>query len=441
MAARRTKGKAASGIGRTTMDGSPARLRSRLLVFVSVLLACAGPEIREDCRFVHEHVPPPPMPPGFAKLDRVLRGRLMLGTAAVRELSERPRLRTRIKPLQSFYDSRNTVALRRLFAEDLLGRFCARLEVARTRAATGQTREAGVAYQGLLVASQVFQLNVALLQMAVYADEAGQPVVQIQQMALRPLIQLEPLLEASLADDPKRLAAEMPTGTERYNASVAGLDRWAADLKLGTERVKVARILWDTLLASAAAVEMAAVMAEAAVASSGPPAAMAAFTGTGGAAQLALNRAVVLEVAAALQKLIAAGALDHMVVAGLHAMASGASVPLNVSRLDPVEQLAEEGTGDGPKLSGLLQDAAKGKGDFGVGSATREQAEAAGRAWVGPQARIASDGKTLVCRDGLRVYRPPSYKPSLGKMQANFEQKLSPGGQPYSNAHLDIIEP
>jgi RHS repeat-associated protein len=96
---------------------------------------------------------------------------------------------------------------------------------------------------------------------------------------------------------------------------------------------------------------------------------------------------------------------------------------------------------DWPQLSGMLRDAAKGKGNFGVGSATREQAEASGRAWVGPNSRVASDGNTLVSRDGLRVFRPPSNKPRLGKTQANFEQKTSPDGRPFSNAHLDIIEP
>lgn len=52
---------------------------------------------------------------------------------------------------------------------------------------------------------------------------------------------------------------------------------------------------------------------------------------------------------------------------------------------------------------------------------------------------MASDGKTLVSADGLRTYRPPSFKPNLGKIQANFEQKVVSGGQPISNGHLDIM--
>jgi hypothetical protein len=66
-------------------------------------------------------------------------------------------------------------------------------------------------------------------------------------------------------------------------------------------------------------------------------------------------------------------------------------------------------------------------------------AEEAGKAWVGPGYKVASDGKTLVSSDGLRVYRPPSFKPRPGKWQANFEWKLQAGGSPFANGHLDIL--
>jgi RHS repeat-associated protein len=90
------------------------------------------------------------------------------------------------------------------------------------------------------------------------------------------------------------------------------------------------------------------------------------------------------------------------------------------------------------ELSGILRDAAAGKGNFGLGEATAQQASDLGKAWVGPNAKVASDGKTLVSADGRRVYRPPTFKPSLGKVQANFEQKAVRGGPPVSNGHLDI---
>src|SRR5258708_7026397 len=82
---------------------------------------------------------------------------------------------------------------------------------------------------------------------------------------------------------------------------------------------------------------------------------------------------------------------------------------------------AENATSDWAELSGVLREAAKGKGNFGLGSAAQEQAVAAGRGWVGDNATLASDGKTWVSQDGLRQFRPPSYKPNLDQWQANFE--------------------
>lgn len=97
--------------------------------------------------------------------------------------------------------------------------------------------------------------------------------------------------------------------------------------------------------------------------------------------------------------------------------------------------------GDWAALSGMLRGAASGKGNFGVGSATMEQAQAAGKAWVGEGATLASDGKTLVSADKLRQYRPPTFKPDLGRVQANLEWRPRPAGEWQGNAHVDIIMP
>ena len=90
----------------------------------------------------------------------------------------------------------------------------------------------------------------------------------------------------------------------------------------------------------------------------------------------------------------------------------------------------------------MLRDAAKGKGNFGIGAGTREQAEAMGKAWVGEGYKVSSDGKTLVSADGMRQYRPPSYKPNLDKVQANFERRFEgqTSKQWQGNAHLDITD-
>lgn len=92
--------------------------------------------------------------------------------------------------------------------------------------------------------------------------------------------------------------------------------------------------------------------------------------------------------------------------------------------------------------SGILRDAAKGKGNFGLGSATRAESNALGKAWVGKGATKSSNGKSLVSKDGSRMYRSPTYKPKLGKTQANFERRF-PGQtqrRPQANGHLDITD-
>jgi hypothetical protein len=92
------------------------------------------------------------------------------------------------------------------------------------------------------------------------------------------------------------------------------------------------------------------------------------------------------------------------------------------------------------KISGIVRDAARGKGNFGLGSGTVDEAMAAGKSWVGSGFKIASDGRTMISSDGLRQFRPPSFKPRLGKEQANFEWRNVNRGRWQGNGHLDIIK-
>jgi RHS repeat-associated protein len=90
---------------------------------------------------------------------------------------------------------------------------------------------------------------------------------------------------------------------------------------------------------------------------------------------------------------------------------------------------------------GILREAGRGSnnfGNFGLGAADAQTATHLGEAYVGEGAQLASDGKTLVSSDGLKQFRPPSWKPSRGTFQANFEQRLTPDGRWISNGHLDI---
>ena len=71
--------------------------------------------------------------------------------------------------------------------------------------------------------------------------------------------------------------------------------------------------------------------------------------------------------------------------------------------------------------------------------ATEEVANRTGQAWVGDNATLASDGKTLVSADSLRQYRPPTFKPNLGVTLANFESRWLPQGTWQTNGHLTVV--
>jgi RHS repeat-associated protein len=105
------------------------------------------------------------------------------------------------------------------------------------------------------------------------------------------------------------------------------------------------------------------------------------------------------------------------------------------------DRIAAKTADDWPIHSEIVRDATRGKGNYGLGSGTASQATRAGESWVGEGYRIASDGKTLVSRDGLRTFRPPTWKPNEGKYQANFEYWIGERvGKPFANGHLDITE-
>jgi hypothetical protein len=97
---------------------------------------------------------------------------------------------------------------------------------------------------------------------------------------------------------------------------------------------------------------------------------------------------------------------------------------------------------DWAQLSGILRLASRGKGNIGLGTGTREQANALGKVWVGEGHRISSDGTAWISSNGMRQYRPPSFKMKLDKVQANFERKFE--GQTWNNwpfnGHLDILD-
>ena len=125
-----------------------------------------------------------------------------------------------------------------------------------------------------------------------------------------------------------------------------------------------------------------------------------------------------------------------LIKAGKKLLGGGKAAPVVP---DSVGAATKAAGSDWAELAGMLQQTRRGKGNFGIGNATTEQAEAVGRSWVGDGAIVASDGKTLVSLDGLRQYRPPSFKPDLGITQANLEWRLEGLTQWQGNAHITIV--
>jgi hypothetical protein len=72
---------------------------------------------------------------------------------------------------------------------------------------------------------------------------------------------------------------------------------------------------------------------------------------------------------------------------------------------------------------GIVTRAAQGRGMFDLGSASRAQAELAGRAWIGPGGTVSKDVMAIVSRDGLRQWRPPFFKFRQGAVKSNFERR------------------
>ncbi|WP_328407939.1 hypothetical protein [Nocardia sp. NBC_00403] len=97
---------------------------------------------------------------------------------------------------------------------------------------------------------------------------------------------------------------------------------------------------------------------------------------------------------------------------------------------------------DQQKIAEIVRGARAQSGNFGVGRASRAEADAAGLAWVGVDARKLPYGDThrLISKDGLLHYRPPQQKPSGRGVQANYEWRSDPNRHWEGNAHLDIEE-
>ncbi|HEV7203443.1 MAG TPA: hypothetical protein VGN18_02470 [Jatrophihabitans sp.] len=114
-----------------------------------------------------------------------------------------------------------------------------------------------------------------------------------------------------------------------------------------------------------------------------------------------------------------------------------------------LEMRAEEGLAKGAtftdrqfaKMADILRRCRSSDGFFYAGSATREEADAAGRAWVGEDAHLSRSGNAWISQDGLKQYRPPMMKQKRGVVQANFERRPDRSSDWIHNGHVTIREP
>lgn len=273
-------------------------------ILSTVLSISCTTAVEERCRFITEHVPPPAMPPGFAEVDRVLISRATQMVLDAREI-----------------DGSLAVGFRKTFGEQALPDLCHRLERARALAAAGKTKESGATYTALLVSSQVIQLAIAVHTMAQHADVAGQPGGHIDEVLKAFALHLRPLLAAALTENPEFIGRALDGYSDDYATWVNHLAMWAGDIEAGSKRIKVAKQIWDICLLVVAAHEAAG--AAASIHGAGRPP-MPPFPGLvvsgSGMAAASLNPAASSTLAEALRKLIASGAVDAVVVAGMSRM-------------------------------------------------------------------------------------------------------------------------
>jgi len=310
-------------------------VRAALVLTLAAQLACV-PKIVERCRLVTAPSPPPALPAGFAELDALLLRRATDMTLAARELN-----------------SSLVVVFHSDFAKQVLPDLCERLEQARKLAMAGRTAEAGRKYQALLVASQVLAFAVAVQSAAQYADIKGQAGGQIPQILEAFANDAAPILDAALTEDPRETERALNARPEVFTRWAKYLEQWPRRVDAASRQVEVARVVWDIAFLVAAAYEAAGAAAEMASEGGPPMPPLPALAMSGGAAAAGLSGTAALEMAEALRKLIALGALDPGVVAALSGtlgVRAPASPPVP---LGPAQMAADPGIGSAhPTTSG-----------------------------------------------------------------------------------------
>lgn len=263
----------------------------------------------------------PSVPEAFAEMDRLLEERIrVIGTNAAQ------------------LHRSLTVQYRAEVLDHLVPELKRRASEARSRAAEAMSSDAsrraarlsaaGVHYECATVASQVLLLELAMVHMAEWADEKGQSSWQIAGTLRAFDADMKSLMEAARALDRPRLVAALESSAPKFNQWHAYLDRWSKAIGVGETWSRWGYLVGDVMMLAISAHELAALAAEGA--NLGPPPLVAVGAG-GAAAASRVSAEVFANALEAIEKLIASGALDSAVVAGIgalgHQMAASGNGP------------------------------------------------------------------------------------------------------------------
>jgi hypothetical protein len=157
------------------------------------------------------------------------------------------------------------------------------------------------------------------------------------------------LTQASLDADTLKMAAALPAGTRAYELHVTGLGRWIASIQRGAVLSKKVILVADMAMIAISIYQVAKMPVVPAGGSSTPPTILGTLPG-GVAVGSAVNLASLARALEAIRKLVAIGALDGALVAGVGSLGGGSGIA--VPELQRPTSLAVQAPGGSSSGSG-----------------------------------------------------------------------------------------
>jgi hypothetical protein len=191
-------------------------------------------------------------------------------------------------------------------------------------ARAGRADDAGARYQAALVVTQMVMLEVNLVTIGDHADQAGQNPEQIVSHISDYDEAMYPLLAAAMTLNPYRLAAALPEGARKYSEWVDFANRWGKAVGIGAKISERTILVLDGIMVVLAVRQLAVLAAKGVAGGGGPP---LVPMPSGAIAATRLDVFALARLYEAIQKLVAAGAMDPVVLSGLAAFAGAAARP------------------------------------------------------------------------------------------------------------------